>query len=244
MKKKFWIVLSLVILLVSIITISGCDNRPRIAGSFNSQSYGISVSGQGKVTAVPDLAVLSLGVQAQANTVAQAQNQANTSMNAVLNAVKAAGVADKDIQTSQYSVQQLVTYNNNGQQTVIGYQVVNSVTVKVHTVANIGSIIDAAAQAGGDNTRVNSVSFTINDPTPYEMQARDLAVADAKDKATQLAKQAGVRLGRVFYISESGGFNPPTPLPVAVAPSASGSTPISVGTNDVIVNVQISYGIG
>ena len=120
---------------------------------------------------------------------------------------------------------------------------VNTVTVKVRAVANTGPIIDSVAQAGGNNTRINGISFTVNDPTSYETQARQLAVADAKAKATQLANQAGVKLGEPFFVSESGGFSPPSPLPVSLAQSAGSATSISPGTNDIIVDVQITFGI-
>ena len=247
MKNKLWLILALgLVLLAAGLVGCGSNQAPvvNLPGVINGQNTGIWVSGMGKVTAAPDTAVISLGVQAQATTVDQAQGQANSSMNAVIAAVKAGGVADKDVQTSAFNIQQLVNYDKNGQQTVIGYLVNNIVTVKIRTIANTGPIIDAVAKAGGDNTRINSISFTVNDPTPYTTQARQLAMADAKAKATQLANQAGVKLGHAIYINESGGFVPASPVSIS-APQASGaaSTPISVGTNDITVNVQVTYNI-
>jgi len=250
MGKKLWLGLSLGLVLI-ITGLAGCDitspPKANITGSiFNSQSTGIWVNGEGKVSAVPDVAVLSLGVVAQASTVAQAQTQASSSMNAVVSALKSGGVADKDIKTQVFNIQQLTQYDNKTQQqTITGYSVTNTVTVKVRNVANAGTIIDAVAKAGGDNTRINSISLTVDDPTPYETSARQLAMADAKAKAKQMADLAGVKLGAPTYINESGGF---VPLPATVTNSGSATpafapTPVSPGTTDITVDVQINYNI-
>jgi uncharacterized protein YggE len=251
MKKKLWLILVLGLALLAL-GLGGCDSitspptkANTASGIYNNQSTGIWVSGEGKVTAVPDVALLSLGVQAQAATVDQAQGQASNAMNAVVSALKTGGVAEKDIKTTNFSIQQLTRYDDKTQQqTVTGYLVTNTVTVKVRTVANTGAIIDAVAKAGGDNARVNSISFTIDNPATYESQARQLAVADAKAKAKQLADLAGVKLGAPTYISESGGY---VPLPAVrnaapAAPSAA-TTPVSPGETDITVNVQVTYSI-
>jgi uncharacterized protein len=247
MKNKLWIILALGLVLLAV-ALAGCGSSQapvvNLPGVINGQNTGIWVSGVGKVTAVPDTAVISLGVQAQAATVDQAQGQANTSMNAVVAAVKAGGVTDKDIQTTSFSIQQLVNYDKNGQQTIIGYLVNNTVTVKIRTIANTGPIIDSVAKAGGDNTRINSISFTVNDPTQYTTQARQLAMADAKAKATQLASQAGVKLGHAIYINESSSYVPPSPIAISAPQASDGkSTPISAGTSDITINVQVTYSI-
>jgi uncharacterized protein YggE len=250
MRKKLWLILPIALLLI-IVGLTGCKTTGtpgNITGSiFNTQTTGIWVSGEGKATAVPDVAVLSLGVQAQASTVGQAQSQASASMNAVVAALKAGGVADKDIQTQYFNIQQLTQYDNKTQQQIIiGYSVTNAVTAKVRTLANTGTIIDAVAQAGGDNTRINSISLTVNDPTPFQKTARDLAMADAKAKAKQLADSSGVKLGAPVYINEYSGAAVPLPQTISnggvVVPSAA-PTPISAGTTDITVDVQVTYSI-
>ena len=133
MKKKLWLVLLLGLVLI-IAGLAGCDNitsppaKATIAGGiFNSQSTGIWVSGEGKVTTVPDVAVLSLGVAAQASTVDQAQSQAATSMNAVINTLKAGGIAEKDIKTQVFNIQRQTRYDDKTQQQItIGYSVTNT----------------------------------------------------------------------------------------------------------------------
>jgi uncharacterized protein len=233
MRKKLWLVLSLAVLL-AIVGLSGCGTLPP-----NNQSTGITVSGKGKVTAVPDTAVLSLGVQATANTIEQAQSQASGAMNAVVNALKMGGVADKDIQTQYFNIQQLTRFDDSTQQLVIiGYSVTNTVIVKVRAIANTGAIIDAVAKAGGDNTRINSISLAIDDPAPYEKSARELAIIDAGAKAKQMADLAGVKLGKAIYISESGGYIPQPSKGVTAAP-----TPISAGELEITLTVQITYKI-
>jgi hypothetical protein len=238
MRKKLWLVLSLAALL-SVLGLAGCSTLPT-----SNQSTGIIVSGKGKVSVVPDLAVLSLGVQAMANTVEQAQSQASAAMNAVVNAVKAEGVADKDIKTQYYSIQQITRYDpSTQQQEVTGYSVTNTATVKVRSVADTGAIIDAVAKAGGDNTRINSLSFTIDDPANYENSARQLAIAEASAKAKQIADLAGVKLGNAIYITESGGYIPLPSKSVNVSAPDAGQTPISAGEMEITMTVQITYSI-
>jgi uncharacterized protein len=216
-----------------------------MGGIFNNQNTGIWVNGEGTVSGAPDVAILSLGVQSQAATVNQVQSEANASMNAVVSALKAGGVAEKDIQTAAFNIQQLTRYDDQTQQQVIlGYQVTNTVTVKVRNVGNSGPIIDAVAAAGGNNARINSISLTIDDPTNLATQARQKAVADAKAKAKQLADTAGVKLGPATYVNESGGIIKTPPIAAAPAPAPGGSTtPISAGTLDITVNVQVIYEI-
>jgi uncharacterized protein len=250
MKKKLWLVLSLAVLL-TVIGMLGCNtaspgNATITGGIFNNQSTGIWVNGEGKVTAVPDVSVLSLGVQAQAITVKETQSQASASMDAIVKAVKAGGVADKDIQTQYFNIQQLTQYDDKTRQQVItGYSVTNTVTVKMRNVANTGAIIDAVVKAGGDNTRINSISFTIDDPTPYKNSARQLAIADAKAKAKQMADLAGVKLGDPTYISESGSSVPIKSASGGIAPSAPSETPTPISPGEMVITltVQITYNI-
>lgn len=208
-----------------------------------NQQMGISVTGEGKVSVTPDVAILQLGVQAQSSSVADAQSQASQAMNKVMNALTTNGIAQDDIQTQQFSITQLTRYDQNTQtQVVTGYQVTNTVSAKIRDISKTGEIIDAAATAGGDLTRVNSVTFTLNDPTAATTQARDLAMTNAKSKAQQLAEGAGVTLGTPTYISESS-YVPVAPVPMAAESKAAVSTPISPGQQEITVTVQVTYGI-
>jgi uncharacterized protein YggE len=250
MRKKLWLVLSIGLML-TVIGLAGCNttspaNATFTGGIFSSQSTGIWVSGEGKVTAVPDTTILSLGVQVQATTVSQAQGQASSSMNAVVNALKAGGVAEKDIQTTNYNIQQLTRYDEaTRQQIVIGYLVTNTVSAKIRKVENTGSIIDTTAAAGGDYIHINSISFTIDDPKTYVTQARQMAMADAKSKAQQLADQSGVKLGEPTYIVEIGGSVPIKSTPGTGVPSVpdASPSPISPGEMNITLTVQVAYNI-
>jgi hypothetical protein len=162
-------------------------------------------------------------------------------MNDVMSALTDNGVAKKDIQTQTYSIQQTTKWDNDTQEQVVtGYQINNIVNAKIRDVNNAGAVIDAVTSAGGDLTRVNSIQFSVDDPTIYNDQARDKAMADANDAATQLAKLSGVKLGKPISISENNVFVPQV-MPV-YAKDAS-STPISPGELDITMTVQVVYAI-
>jgi uncharacterized protein len=160
--------------------------------------------------------------------------------------IRGKGVADKDIQTQGYNISQVTRWDTkNNVQILVGYSVTNNMVIKIRKLDDTGSIIDAAAGAGGDSIRVNNISFTIDDPTNYQKQARELAIKDAMEKAKQTASVSGVRLGRIIYINES---IPYAPAPVmnfskmeAAGAAPSPVTPISGGELTVTVDVQMVY---
>lgn len=259
MKKGLLLVLGLV-LVVSLLLI-GCEAQQSpssveaqgatlpqsvnvaLTGS-TSQQTGIWVSGTGEVTATPDVAILTLGVEAQETTVKVAQSEAATAMNGVVDALKSNGVADTDIQTQWYSISPVTKWDDKtNEQITTGYSVTNMVTTKIRDISKAGTIIDAVTDAGGNLTRINGISFTVNDPTAYNTQAREKAMQDAAAKAQQLASLAGVTLGKAIYISESGSYIPSPIRLTASAEGASASTPISPGELDITLSVSVGYSI-
>ena len=174
------------------------------SGVIQSQS-GISVSGEGSIDLAPDLALLNVGVEAVAKSVSQARDEAAQAMDAVIAAVKAHGLEDRDIQTSAFNIWPQYEYQDNGRRTLSGYTVSNSATVKIRDIDNVGPIIDDVAAAGGDATRIDGVRFTVEDPKPYMADLREDAVQDAVSKAEHLATLAGVELGPLTYVTESSG---------------------------------------
>lgn len=256
--KKIWLAIAGVVLMVAaVVGLVGCSSGEGVTLSgdtsslklsLNSQQEGIWVNGEGKVTAVPDIAILTLGIEAQELTVAEARDKAAEAMTGVMDALKSAGIDDKDIQTQNFNIQQVTRWDNDKQQEiVIGYQVNNTVTVKVRDVTQAPTVIDNVTAAGGDLTRISSIAFTVDDPSPYYEQARVKAVNDAAVKAAKLADTAGVKLGKATYISESSYMPSPIYRDVATAsetvPAPTPTTPVSPGEMEITVDVQIGYAI-
>ncbi len=258
--KKRWLILSGIMLAVILIGAGGCVygegaqvSPPSIAGyvgapviASSQQQVGLWVNGEGKSKATPDVVLLSLGIEAESKTVARAQQDAAQAMDAVMKALKANGVADKDIQTQRFSIYPVRKWIEDQQREIItGYQVTNVVIAKIRQVDKAGPVIDAVAEAGGNLTRIDNIGFTIDDPTPYYNEARAKAVDDAIAKAKQMASSADVKLGKLIYMSES---TPYVPIAVrdfamkaeAAAPSP---TPISPGELEIQVTVQMVYEI-
>jgi len=205
---------------------------------------GISVSGTGSVFGEPDVAVLTLGVEAQADGVGEARALAAEAMDAMLTSLKDGGVEDSDIQTSRFSVEPRYNFRD-GEQELIGFFVNNLVTVKIRNIDETGTLIDDVVKAGGDLTRVQNLRFTIDDPEALQQEARRLAMENAKSKAETLADAGGVALGTPRSISESGG-----PRPIAFdggrfasLEAADVSTSIEVGELEVQIQVQVVYGL-
>ena len=197
----------------------------------------ISVSGIGRVTTTPDVADVRVGVQVTRTKVRDAQAAAATAMAAVIAALKAAGVADKDIQTTALSLQPVYDYSNNGNTPKLtGYQIVNSVTATVRRLDTISDVIDGALAAGA--TTLDGITFRVDDQTAPEAQARAAAMSDAR------AKAAGVTITGVSSISEQSA-SVPVPMPYvaggAALDKAAPSTPVQVGTNEVDVSVNVVY---
>jgi uncharacterized protein YggE len=224
---------------------SGESNLSQAGSSDGDTTGGINVSGQGTVTGKPDTLTVNLGVSVLRPTVDQATRDAATLATAITDALKANGVAEDDIQTSNYSIYPEYDYSGS-QQRLTGYRVNNQVNVKIRNLDSAGAVIDAATAAGGDATVVNNVAFSIEDDAELLQMARTAAWQDAEAKARQLAQLAGVTLGSAVSITETITYNTP---PIYYQREAAGamdsvSTPIESGTQDVIVNIQVIFAIG
>ncbi len=249
--KRIWLVAIGVVLLMAVVFLAGCGSNGasgtlELKGSMYGQQEGIWVSGTGKVYAVPDIAELTLGVEAQAVSVAEAQTKATEAMNDVIKALKDSGVAEEDIQTQYYSINEVTKWDNGKSEPIItGYKVTNTVVAKVRDVDNAGKVIDAVVAAGGDYTRINGINFTVEDPNIYYAQAREKAITYVKAKAEQMATLTNVKLGKVTYISEnsympSGNYYNGR---LEAAAPAIDTTPVSVGQLEITTTVQIAYAI-
>jgi uncharacterized protein YggE len=254
MKKIWWLIPCLIVVVA--FSASGCEYLDMASTGENSQqtisippqqNTGIWVTGQGEVMAVPDIASLRLGVEAQADTVAEAQAGASEAMNKVMEALKDNGVAKEDIQTQQFGIYPLTKWDERKNEgIIIGYRVSNIVLAKIREVDRVGEIIEAVAKAGGDLTRIQDITFTVDDPTEYYQEARAKAMEDAKDKATQLADSAGVELGKPTYISEGPVYWPEVTRgfeEAGAVPIPGPETPISPGELKITVSIQVVYAI-
>jgi len=206
----------------------------------------IHVSGTGKVSVAPDKADLTLSVEIQAKTAEAARNQAASAMDALIKAVKNEDVADKDIQTRSVSL--YPNYSPDIANKIIGYQLTNQVAVCIRDINKASDIIDSAVKAGGNSTRLQGISFAIDKPESALAEAREKAYANAKIKAEQYAKLAGLSLGSPLHISEVTDI-PATPMPygemrtMKAAMSDGASTPVQAGEQEVSVTVDVVFGI-
>jgi uncharacterized protein YggE len=207
--------------------------------------FGVTVSGEGTVTAPPDVAMITLGVSTQAATVADARDQAASALDAMIASIRNNGVDEDDIQTQNLSIFPEYSYPD-GNPVLRGYRVTNQVHVTVRDIDTTSQVVDDAVAAGGDATQIQGISFTIDDPASLRDQARELAVRDARARADVLASAAGVSLGDAIRISET--TSPDGPIPVFARDEAAQSgadiaTPIEPGQLDVTVLVTVTWAI-
>ncbi|WP_035643219.1 SIMPL domain-containing protein [Bradyrhizobium sp. ORS 375] len=202
----------------------------------------ITVSGEGSVQAPPDLAQIDAGVASDAKTAREAAEANNSAMAKVLQALKTAGIADKDVQTSRLSLQPQYAQNRPGQPAVTGYRASNRVTIKLHDVAKVASVIDTVVAAGAND--VGNVFFSVAEPSKLLDQARERAVTDARRKAEIYAKAAGVTLGQPLNIAEDGTPTPVFRAKTFAAPMAAGApTPVAQGEETLSVTVSVTWAI-
>lgn len=252
--KKYWLAIIGLVLVLGVVGLTGCTDGTsgtlELKGNLTSQQEGIWVNGEGKVSVTPDIANLDLGIEAQAISVADAQEQVTVAMAGLMGALKDQGIEDKDIQTQRFNIYQVTRWIGEEQkEEVTGYRVTNTVTVKVRDVEKTGEVIDAAVAAGGNLIRINNISFSIDNPKPYFVEARELAIEYAREKAEQLASEAGVSLGKITYITE----NSYTPSYRTISnyaydgamavPAMESSSSISAGELEISTSVQIVYAI-
>lgn len=201
----------------------------------------LTVSGTGKVTAVPDQAVLTAGVITEAETAAAALTENTHKMNAVFATLKRMGFPEKAIQTSGFSVSpQYPPYNSKKPRVIIGYKVANVVSVKVRDLAKLGTTLDALVRSGAN--QVNSVRFSFHDPKPLLAKARKEAVKDAIAKAKAYAEAAGVTLGPIRSIDE-GSTKAPEREVLVTAVYRESAVPVAPGEQTISASVTIAWEI-
>ena len=201
----------------------------------------IVVAGTGRVAVEPDLADLRLGVSVGRATVDAARAVAAETMEAILAAVAAAGVDERDVRTTLLSVHPRYDYRENRQPTLTGYELANVIEVTVRDLARLGDVVDGTLRAGA--TSMDGLSFRVADPAPAEREARLRAMAAARARADVLAEAAGLEIVGVFDIVEGGASTPPEPRYRAarMMVSEDASTPVEAGSLEVAVSVTVTY---
>ncbi|NNK77865.1 MAG: SIMPL domain-containing protein [Litoreibacter sp.] len=204
----------------------------------------ITVSGEGRSSEAPDIATITVGVSHEDKTATGALAIVSERTGAFLDQMEAMGIEERDLQTSQLSLNPQWTYIKKGgreRNEVTGYVASNLVTAKIRDLDSLGSVLDKVVASGANTFR--GLNFGFADPTPLKDVARELAVKDAMRKAQLLTKAANVELGRLVTISEAGNFQPPMPMARASMEAMSDAVPIAQGELTLTARVTLVYEI-
>ena len=224
--------------------ITEAQARNAAAQTESTMPRNITVIGEGKVKAKPDIAQAGIGVEIVGSDVKQASSDAAAAMEKLLTALKAQGVAENDIQTSYYNVWVERPYSPDGSQsTEVIYHVSNTVQITIRDLSKVTTILGAAIEAGANT--INSVNFNLADSSKLEVQARQEAVKNAKATAEELAALNGVTLGEVTSVSEVITAQPLYSTASYAAEGIGGGAagPLSPGEVEVTIQLQVSYAI-
>ena len=200
----------------------------------------ITLMGRGSIEQPPDVAMINVGVQVEAKTAAEAMAQQATNMNGVFAAVKAAGIADRDMQTGNMSLNPVYEYPNNARPRLTGYQASNSITIKVRKLDTLGKTLDAVVKGGGNT--INGISFSVDQPDKFQNDARIEAIKDAAAKAELYAQAVGYKVKRIVTISEQEFYpQPPMPVMMRMQDMAAEATPIAAGEVSLVQTVNVVF---
>lgn len=220
---------------------------PALAAAAELPFPRLTVVGEGESTIAPDVALLSLSVMREAPTARDALSANNDAMAAVIAAMQAAGIAERDLQTAGIQINPRYDYSpkpDGGQEAkLVAYQVTNTLSVRVRDLSKAGEILDKAVTLGVNQG--GGISFTNDDPSSARSEARKNAVADAMAKARELTGAAGVKLGKVLEISETSYSNPPVPMmqKYEMRAGAADSVPVQAGENAYRIQVNVTFAI-
>ena len=250
--KSFCIILMILLSVLTIYIFASAQNKIKegkyIGQEIESRNT-ITVSGTGEVYAKPDLAFTTFSVVTEKKEVAEAMEENTKKMNAIINSIKEQGVEEKDLKTTSFSIypryewREKTQFYPNGRRVLTGYEIRQSLEVKIRDMGEIGVIIQKATDAGAN--QVGNLQFTVDDEDEVKKQAREEAIKEAKDKAKELASQLDVKLVRIVNFSESGampyyyGIRAETEM----ASSDAGAPQIEIGENKIEVSVSITYEI-
>lgn len=202
------------------------------------------VSGVGKASDVPDSASVSFGVTKNATTIADAQNQTNTLITTITDALKKEGIEEKNIKTTNYNVNPNYDFTS-GRQTITGYTVTQTIDLTIQPIDKVNKVLDILTTNGANI--VNQVNFTFSDAKKkaLENKAREMAVKEAKDKAQGLSQAAGIHLGRIIDVTEETAQEPRPIMPMVAQEKGLGAagapSQVTPGENSISLTVTLSY---
>ncbi|MEU0882034.1 SIMPL domain-containing protein [Lentzea sp. NPDC005914] len=206
-----------------------------------TESGTVAVGGHGEASAVPDLAVISVGVEVRKPTAAEAVEAHATSARALLDSVHAQGVSDRDIRTENMWLNPVYEYDESGNSHLAGFQAGQAFSVKVRDVTKTGKVLRAAVDAVGDAGRINGVSFDVEDRAALRHRARAAAFKDARAKAAQYAQLSGQRLGDLLSVNEAASSGA-APIPMLSSQDADGvPVPVALGEIREEIDVVVVY---
>src|SRR3989344_4644148 len=234
--KPLIIIATVTIALFGVFLLVEIDRLWNTAATTNTVSF----NGEGKVLAVPDIAMISASIVTQAVNSKTAQDQNSKKSQAVADFLKKQGIDEKDIKTTDYNIYPQYKYSSYcGQATITGYQVTQSYQVKVRDLEKVSAVLDGLVSAGAN--QVNNLGLKVEDPEKLKTEARQKAIEDAKKKANTLKKQIGIRLGKIVNYQE-GGYYPPIYFKAEAMDSGgggSGGPSVPTGENEIVINVTI-----
>ncbi|RWX16429.1 SIMPL domain-containing protein [Rhizobium beringeri] len=236
------------VLMTALLALPLAAAAPAFAQEMKPREPVISVTGDGESSVAPDMAIVNFAVVKQAKTAREALDENNKAMNDVLAALKSGGIAERDLQTSGFSIQPQYNYPQpvDGQQQqpqLIGYQTINSVTVRLRDLAKLGAVIDQSVSLGINQG--GDIQFTNDKPDAVIEEARKAAVADAVKRAKTLSEAAGVKLGRIIEINENVPRAMPQPVYRAtmMKEASDAAVPVQSGENNYNVSVTVTFAI-
>ena len=198
----------------------------------------ISLSGHGEVRATPDIAYVTSGVVTQGATAAEALAANTKAMTDLFAALKDSGIEDRDVQTSNFSVQPRYDFSNNQAPKMVGYDVSNNVTVTLRKVDTLGALLDRMVQSGSN--QISGISFDVSKPDDAMDEARKLATEDATRKAKVYAKAMSIELGNVMQVSEGSAAQPPMPMVRSTMMKADAAPPVPMAAGEQTLAVDVN----
>lgn len=202
----------------------------------------LTLTVEGRATRTPDIAEVSGGVVTSAPTAAAAMAENASKMNAVVNAVRKAGIADRDIQTTGLNLAPQYRYENNQPPVLTGYQATNTVSLRIRKIADTGKLLDTLIGVGAN--QINGPTFKVDDSESALDEARQAAVKTAKERAALYARATGMSVRRIVTLSESGGFDPgprPMMMKAMAMDSASAAPPVAPGEVSLNINLTVVF---